>query len=154
VYARQRVREAQAARQAEARRLVDEALAEADTLLARARSSAVDDRASWDAAERAAGHLGDHAARGRADPRQLARARTLVAVIPREAAAARRRAEDAVRDRVMLAALEDILLRQSEVKKKGEFDLGRAPREYAAAFRAYGIDPLASPAAEVASRLR
>jgi serine/threonine-protein kinase len=58
------------------------------------------------------------------------------------------------KDRRMVARLEEILQTGMQPGSAGGFDFSRLPRAYAAAFRDYGIDVEALPAAEAASRVR
>jgi tetratricopeptide (TPR) repeat protein/tRNA A-37 threonylcarbamoyl transferase component Bud32 len=64
----------------------------------------------------------------------------------------RRRLRQAEADLQMVAELEDIRLRQTEVKDDG-FDKKRADPAYAAAFRGYGLEVLAADPGETARRI-
>jgi serine/threonine-protein kinase len=64
-----------------------------------------------------------------------------------------RRVRELLADLALIEALEDIRLRMS-ADKDGRLDLPRTDREYAAAFRGYGIDLQALAPEEAAARIR
>jgi serine/threonine protein kinase/tetratricopeptide (TPR) repeat protein len=66
--------------------------------------------------------------------------------------ALRDRVRQAETDLEMVAELEEIRLRQTEVKD-GEFDMKGADPAYAAAFRRYGLEPLAADPEQTARRI-
>jgi serine/threonine-protein kinase len=127
------------ARQAEAVRGVEQALAEADLLRGQVRAG---DGVGWSKALAAARRAEALLEQGgdREDLRR--RVRDLLVELAAEE-----------RDRRMLARLEEVRLRQAELRAGG-FDFARAAGDYAAAFRYYGVDVLRLPPAEAAVRLR
>jgi tetratricopeptide (TPR) repeat protein len=120
-------------RQARVAREVQEALAQA---------AALRDQANWAEAQALVRRAEALLEAGPADGDVAGRVRDL-----------RRELDQEEKDRRMIQALEEIRLRQAEVKG-GHFDReGSAPR-YAEAFRGYGLDVEALPAGQAAARLR
>jgi serine/threonine-protein kinase len=136
--------QAQAQRRAETARAVEQALAEATWLRGQARAGPAEDLGAWSkalaAAKRAEALL--EPGEGDGDGEMRRRVRALLAELAAEE-----------QDRRMAERLEDIRLGQADVRD-GHFDVARADQDYAAAFRAYGIDVDALAPAEAAVRIR
>jgi serine/threonine-protein kinase len=148
---RQAAEEAEkAARQAAVSAAVNEALQEAMLLRGQARESA--DMDKW-AEALAAVRRAEALLAGDPDDDTERRARAAAKELTAEERAAREAAAREAQDRRMVARLEEIRLRQSEVKD-GWFDLAGADKDYAEAFRTYGIDVEKLEPAEAANRIR
>jgi serine/threonine-protein kinase len=116
-------------------RVVTEALAEAERLRGQAQSAAVGDLAKWSEAMGAVRRARDLLTQGHADDALQTRVATELANLEREQAAAQQRATEFERDRRLLGELETIRGNHSE-----HWDPKRTDGEFAAAFRAFGID--------------
>jgi tetratricopeptide (TPR) repeat protein len=129
---------ARAVRRAQTTRAVEQVLSEALGLRGRAKEGTADVN-RWSAALAAAKRADGLLSQGEVDDDLRRRVSDLVAELEAEG-----------RDRRMAQRLEEILLRKIEIRD-GRFDTTGADRDYAAAFRAYGID-LARLSDEAAAR--
>ena len=125
-----------AARSAATTRVVTAALADAERLRGQAQSAALGDLTRWTEATGAAQRARDLLAEGEADDALRARVTAVLADVERERDAAVARAAEVGRDRALLGRLETIRGDRSE-----HWDPKRSDADYAAAFRAFGIDP-------------
>jgi serine/threonine-protein kinase len=116
-------------------RVVTDALAEAERLRGQAQSAALGDLAKWSEAIGAAKRARDLLAEGEADDVQRNRVTVALSDLEREQSAAQQRATEVERDRKLLGELETIRGNLSE-----HWDPKRTDADYAAAFRAFGID--------------
>ncbi len=126
----------QAMRLAATTRAVTGALADVDRLRGQAQSAAPGDLARWSEAMGAARRARDLLAEGEADDALRARVTAVLDELEREQAAAAERAAEVERDRTLLGQLETIRGNRSE-----HWDPKQTDADYAAAFRAFGIDP-------------
>ena len=133
-----------AARSAATARVVHEALGEAMRLEGEARAAAADDPARWAAALAEARRADGLLRQGEADPALGARVAAVLSSLKRRHDEAVVRAERTRVDRELLAALD----RARSSNHVGD-SLGATDRQYAAAFRAAGLDVDRSEAAEV-----
>ncbi len=138
----ERQRAEQADRASRTERAVEEYLQEAVRLRERAEAAPPEEIAPWTAALAAARQAEARLAGGEAGEGLRRRVRALLDEL-----------EPAEKDRTMLARLEQVRLRQAELKDN-QFDIQAAGPAYAAAFKEYGIDVLALPAQEAAQLLR
>ena len=125
----------QAVRLAATTRVVIDALADADRLRVQAQSSPLGDLTKWAEARAAAERARDLLAQGEADDALRARVFAVLADLESEQAAARKRADELERDRKLLGQLETIRGNGSD-----HWDPKQLDTDYAAAFRAFGID--------------
>jgi serine/threonine protein kinase/Flp pilus assembly protein TadD len=125
-----------AARSAATTRVVTAALADAERLRGQAQSAALGDLTRWTEARGAARRARDLLAQGEPDDALRARVTAVLADVERERDAAVARAAELGRDRALLGRLETIRGDRSE-----HWDPKRSDADYAAAFRAFGIDP-------------
>ncbi len=116
-------------------RVVTETLAEAERLRGQAQSAAVDDLTKWAETVAAARHARALLAEGEADRALREKVATVLAGLEGERAAAQKQAVEVERDRRLLAELEAIRDNRSE-----HWDPKQTDKDYAAAFRAFGID--------------
>ena len=116
-------------------RVVTDALAEADRLSAQAQAAAVGDLTKWSEATGAASRARDLLAAGEADEALRGRVAAVVSDLKRQEAAAHQRSTEIERDRKLLSQLETIRGGRGE-----HWDPKKTDSEYAAAFRAFGID--------------
>jgi len=116
--------------------VVTEALAEAERLRGQAQSAAIGDLTKWSEALAAARHARALLAEGEADEALHRRVAAVLADFGREHAAAETQAAEVERDRKLLAELETIRGNRGEHWDQKQTDI-----DYAAAFRAFGIDP-------------
>jgi len=123
------------ARQMATTRVVTDALAEAERLRGQAQSAALGELTRWTDALGAARRARDLLAEGEADDSLRGRVTTALVELEREQAAARQRAAEVERDRMLLGQLETIRESRSE-----HWDPKQTDAEYAAAFRGFGID--------------
>jgi serine/threonine-protein kinase len=114
---------------------------EAVRLRDRGRAAPVEELTPWTEALAAAQRAVHRLKTGDTDPVLRTRAEELLAKLVRE-----------LKDRQMLARLEEIRLRKSELKDN-QFDVKGAAREYAAAFREYGIDVEKLPVGQAGARI-
>ncbi len=125
----------QAARLVTTTRVVSDALADAERLRGQARSAAVGDLTAWFEAVSAARHARDLLAQGEPDDALQQRVDATLTDVEQEQDAAGKQAAEIERDRKLLAELEAIRGSRSEHWEPKQTD-----REYAEAFRAFGID--------------
>jgi tetratricopeptide (TPR) repeat protein len=111
-----------------AEREAEQHIQEAVRLRDQGRAAPVEELTAWTEALAAASRAVYRLESGDTDPVLRTRAEELLAKLRRE-----------LKDRRMLARLEEIRLLKSELKDN-QFDVQRAAREYADAFRDYGID--------------
>jgi Flp pilus assembly protein TadD len=116
-------------------RVVGEALADVERLRGQAQSAAPGDLTGWSEAMSAARRARDLLAEGEADAALRARVAAVLADLERDQAAAAERAAELERDRTLLGRLETIRGNRSE-----HWDPKQTDADYAAAFRAFGID--------------
>jgi len=116
-------------------RVVTEALAEAERLRGQAQIAGDDNKVKWFEAVVAATRARDLLAEGEADQALRQRVDDVLAGLVREQAAAPEQAAEMERDRKLLGELEAIRGNRSEHN-----DPKRTDTDYAAAFRAFGID--------------
>jgi tetratricopeptide (TPR) repeat protein len=114
---------------------------EAIHLRDRGRAAPVEELTAWTEALAAARRAVHRLKSGDTDPVLRTRAEELLAKLVRE-----------LKDRQMLAKLEEIRLHKSELKDN-QFDVQGAAREYAAAFRDYGIDVENLPTGPAGARI-
>src|SRR5262249_12608313 len=144
---------ARATRLAETERLVRPALEEAITLRAEARAQAVIDVPKWEAALAAAQRAKAAVDAGEADDDLSQRVSQTLAQLEAEVKSARAGATQARENRQLLATLETIRFRSSQMRK-GASDRLERDRDEAAVFKRYGMDVDASSAQAVADRIR
>ncbi len=123
------------ARLAATTRVVTEALAEAEQLRGQAQAAAGENQAKWFEAVVAARRARDLLAEDEADQALRQHVNDVLAALEREQAAALKQAAEAERDRKLLGELEAIRGNRIEY-----LDPKQSDREYAAAFRSFGID--------------
>ncbi len=123
-------------------REVEGYLQEAIRLRERAQTAPPEEIAPWTAALAATRQAEARLAGGEADEGLRRRVRALLEEL-----------EPAEKDRTMLARLEQVRLRQAELKDN-RFDIQASGPAYATAFKDYGIDVLDLPAEEAAQHLR
>ncbi len=116
-------------------RLVSDALADVERLREKARTAASGDLTVWFEASSAARHARDLLAQGEPDRVLQQRVDAALIGVEEEKAAAARKVGEAERDRKLLADLEAIRGSRSE-----HWDSIQSDRDYAAAFRKFGID--------------
>jgi serine/threonine-protein kinase len=120
----------------------EQQMKEALRLRDQGRAAPVEELTAWTEALTAARRAVHRLTAGNTDPVLRTRAEELLAKLERE-----------LKDRRMLARLEEVRLRKSELKDN-QFDINGAVREYAAAFRVYGIDVEDLPAGKASTRIR
>jgi serine/threonine protein kinase/Tfp pilus assembly protein PilF len=125
----------QTVRLAATTRVVTEALADAERLRGQAQSAALGDLTKWSEARAAADRARGLLAEGEADDALSARVKAALADLEREQATAVKGAAEVARDRALLSQLETIRGNASE-----HWNPKRTDIDYAAAFRAFGID--------------
>jgi tetratricopeptide (TPR) repeat protein len=132
---------------------VNQALAEANRLWGQARTAPVGDLRLWaealSAAKRARGLL----ASGAGDEGLEQRVQELLTDLENEERLARQKANQAEQDRQMVATVEEIRLKPTDTPG-GDLDRRGAARDYAEAFRKYGIDVEKLEVAEAAAQIR
>jgi serine/threonine protein kinase/tetratricopeptide (TPR) repeat protein len=141
-----------AKRQAKTTYEVNEALREATLLWDQAKAAPVGDLSKWNAALEAAKRARTALDAGSADDEIHQRVQRTLAELEEGRTAARLAAVQAGRDRRMVERLVRIRL-QANVGD-GYLTLGQADRDYATAFREYGIDLLAMSPADAAAAIR
>ncbi len=119
------------------------ALGRAETLRAQARAAPAGDLGLWAEARAMARRAEALLEGGPVEPALAERVRTLLRELAEEE-----------KDRRMVAALETIRLRQTEIDEREMFDSPGADRRYSEAFRQYGLDVEALPVAEAVERVR
>ncbi len=124
-----------AARQLATNRVVSDALADVERLLGKAQSADLGDVTVWFQAASAARHARDLLAQGEPDRALQKRVDTTLTLVEEKQATAQRAAAEIARDRMLLAELEGIRGNMSE-----HWDSNQTDRDYAAAFRTFGID--------------
>jgi serine/threonine protein kinase/Flp pilus assembly protein TadD len=141
-----------AGRQAKTTSKANEALWEATLLWEQAKVAPVGDLSKWNAALEAAKRARTVLDAGSSDEETHQRVRRMLAELEEGTTAARLAAVQAGRDRRMVERLVRIRL-QANVGD-GYLILGQADRDYATAFREYGIDLLARSPADAAAAIR
>jgi serine/threonine protein kinase len=116
-------------------RLVTDALAEAERLRGQAQLAALGDRSKWSEAMAAARHARELLTQGETDHALRQRVANALAEFGREHVAAEERAAEYERDQKLLGDLETVRVSLIEHRNRKQTDL-----EYAATFRAFGID--------------
>jgi len=116
-------------------RVVTDSLAESERVRGRAQSAAPGGLTLWSEALGSGRRARDLLAQGEADDTLQARVMATLADLEREQGLAQQRATQIERDRILLGELETIRGNRSE-----HWDPKRTDAEYAAAFRAFGID--------------
>jgi serine/threonine-protein kinase len=127
---------------------VNRALDEATLARGQARAAAVGNLAQWNAASAALAHAQTLLDQNPADAGLRARFDALRAGVAREGAEARARADQEARDRQLVERLAEIRSLQGD-----EFDPVDNDRDYATAFKGYGLDVVAMDVGEVARRI-
>ncbi len=125
-----------------AEREAEQDIQEAIRLRDRGRAAPVEELTAWTESLSAAWRAVHRLKSGDTDPILRTRAEELLAKLQRE-----------WKDRQMLARLEEIRLRKSELKDN-QFDVQGAAREYATAFRDYGIDVEKLPPGQAGAHIR
>jgi serine/threonine-protein kinase len=146
-------RSARAARRARAADAVAVALEDAAAAHARARAAADEDDAPWADARAALARADEVLGQGEAGPDLRRRVAALRDEVEAGERAARARADDRRRDRVMLDRLERVRPEAAEPGDEAAAARPGAAEAYAAAFRAYGVDVEALPPEEAGARL-
>jgi serine/threonine-protein kinase len=116
-------------------RMVSDALAEAERFRGQAQSAPAGDMTKWSEAMAATKRARDLLVQGESDDALRNRVKVALADLEREQAAAQQRATELDRDHKFLSQLETIRGSRSE-----HLDRKRTSAEYAAAFRAFGIE--------------
>ncbi len=124
-----------AARLVATNRVVSDALADAEVLRGRARTAALGDLTLWLEAVSAAKHARDLLAQGEPDRTLQQRVDATLTGVEQEHAAAKRQVAELERVQKLLTELETIRGNRSE-----HWDANQSDREYAAAFRTFGMD--------------
>jgi hypothetical protein len=138
----------EAVRRAATEQRVTQALDEATLLWGQARSATEGDLSKWSEALSAAKRAEGLLAGGGADAAIHTRAQAVLTGLKKEQAAARARAAEAERERALLSRLEAIRANRSE-----HWDPKQTDREYASAFREFGLDLDQLDPQEVGKRL-